>query len=292
LAQGGDIMLNKYTKDKNILLSDNENTRTLEGTPSRESDKNSVDINAICENIKRELIFYGTNYGELNYRLAKAIYEKTKDLTYTDTHRVYGFIQDFLGMKISTIKNLVKIYSKLAKFNLWHNETGLFKLRLFQIAYYIDKNTTESDRVLEQLYYDIMNNFNLRNWFSNATFKEILDWFKTRFETYLRKFRKIGLGIPTCDICNRELKNEEFRKNWDYLPICFTCYDFLKEENKDKLAILRNKIKKMWKDTKIQELETKLNETKQKLMETIQEYDNLRLRVSKRYKKIMAKIND
>jgi hypothetical protein len=283
-------MLNKFIENEVKSISVNEDNSTLKGTPSLDSSKIKVDINQICESIKKELIFYANNFGEINYRLAKAIYEKTKDLDYTDTHRVYAFISDFLGMSIRTITNLVKIYKKLTKFTLWHSSTGLFKLRLFQMAYYIDKNTTESDKVIEQMYYEIVNNYNLRTWFESTTYKEVLAWFKTRFETYLRKFRKTNLAIPTCDICGRELKIEEYKKIWDYLPICFSCYDFLKEENKEKLAILRNKIRKTLKDTRIEELERELEETKQKLLETIQEFDNLRLKVSKKYKKIIAKV--
>jgi hypothetical protein len=249
-----------------------------------------INLEEIKERIKEELVFYGNVLGQANYKLAKVIYEKTKDLSYTDTHRIYGFISDYLGISVRTIINLVKIYRKLEKYQLWHNETGLFKFRLFQLAYYIDKNTSEPSILTEKVYYDIINNPNLRIWFESASWKDILSWFKEVYKTYLRVFRPKQTINYTCDICGIELKLEDYKKTWDNLPICFNCYDRLKEENKEKIAILKNKIAKLWKESKIRSLQTELEKTKLELLKTIEEFDKLRLSKSRKYKKILAKI--
>jgi len=283
-------MINDYTHYKDINLTNvttNELSSTLEGTTE---ETKPVDLDKIKEKLLYELKFYGTNFGEINYRLAKVLYEQTKDLGFTDTHRIYSFVSDYLGISLHTIKNLVRIYKKLEKFTLWHKETGLFKLRLFQLAYYIDKNTSETDLVLNKAYTEMINDFKLRVWFENSSYRDILNWFKEKYKTYLKVFKPKVTFTAVCDICHRELKPEEFNKSWAYLPICFTCYDMLKEENKDKIAILKHTIAKKLSETNIEDLKRELAETKAQLIKTIDELDNIRLAKSKKYKKIIAKI--
>jgi len=295
-------MLNNYTnfKDKSLTNTNNIDgthfsvdvtTNGLTSLPRETIEENKViDLEKIKEKILDELKFYSTNLGELNYRLAKTLYEQTKDLSFTDTHRIYGFVSDFLGISIKTIKILVWIYRKLEKFNLWHYETGLFKLRLFQLAYYISKHTSETDLVLEKAYYEIVNDFKLRVWFESASYKEVIEWFKMRFETYLKVFKPKVTFSAICDICNRELKIEEFNKTWSYLPVCFDCYDLLKEENKDKLAILKNTIVKRLKDSELENYKLELEDTKRLLVKTIEELDKIRLAKSRKYKNFIKRL--
>jgi hypothetical protein len=287
-------MLKEYCNSefKNVSsVTTNKEMRTLRGASVGSNlEINTPNLEIIKQKLMSELRFYGTNLGEINYRLAKILYENTKDLGFTDTSRIYGFVSDFLGISIKTIKNLVKIYKKLEKFTLWHNETGLFKLRLFQLAYYIDKNTSEVNLVLEKAYYDIVNDFKLRVWFENSSYKDILVWFKERFKTYLRIFKPKVTFTAICDICHRELKPEDYKKDWDFLPICFSCYDMLREENKDKLAILKHTIAKKLSETNIEDLKRELEDTKRILISTIDDLDKIRLAKSRKWKKIIAKI--
>jgi hypothetical protein len=283
-------MLKEYCNSelKNVTnVTTNEKMRLPRETTE---ETKPVDLEKIKENLINELKFYGTALGEINYRLAKVLYENTKDLGFTDTARVYAFVSDYLGLSIKTLKNLVWIYKKLEKFNLWHRETGLFKLRLFQLTYYIIKHTSEIDLVLDKAYYEIVNDFKLKVWFESSSYKEILEWFKLRYETYLRIFKPKVTFTATCDICQRELKPEEFNKSWAYLPICFTCYDMLKEENRDKLAILKHTIAKKLKDSELENYKQELEDTKRLLVSTIDELDKIRLAKSKKYKKIISKL--
>jgi len=283
-------MLNNYTNFKDKSFTD-VTTQELTGPHTGTMEENKpIDLEKIKQTILEELKFYGTNIGEINYRLAKVLYEQTKNLSFTDTHRIYGFVSDYLGVSVKSIKNLVWIYGKLQKFNLWHYETGLFKLRLFQLANYISKTTSEIDLVLEKAYYEIVNDFKLRVWFESASYKEIIEWFKMRFETYLKVFKPKVTFSAICDICNRELKIEEFNKTWSYLPICFSCYDLLKEENKEKIAILKNVIKKALNDSRIESLSRELEETKRELIKRIEELDKIRLAKSRKYKKFVKRL--
>lgn len=259
-------------------------------SPPRETIQQNLEI--IKEEIKVELERYGTIFGEINYKLAKVIYEKTKNLNLSDTHKIYSFVCDYLGISIKTIKNLVWIYKKLEKFSLWHNEPGLFKLRLFQLAYYIMKHTSEIDLVLNKVYYDVVNDFKLRVWFGNASYKEILNWFKEKYETYLKVFKPKTSFIATCDICGSHLRHEDYNKTWGYLPVCFSCYELLKEENKEKIHILRHTIAKALKDNRITQLENEVNELKKQLLEKIEEYDKIRLQKSRKYRKIKQNIEN
>jgi hypothetical protein len=287
-------MLKEYCNSelKNVSsVTTKEEMRPHMGTTKETNlEINANNLEIIKQKLMNELRFYGTNLGEMNYRLAKVLYENTKDLGFTDTSRIYGFVSDFLGISIKTLKNLVWIYKKLEKFTLWHNETGLFKLRLFQLAHYISRTTSEVNLVLEKAYYDIMNDFKLRVWFSNASYKDILEWFKERFKTYLRIFKPKVTFTAICDICQRELKPEDYKKDWDFLPICFTCYDMLREENRDKIAILKHTIAKKLSETNIEDLKRELEETKAQLIKTIDELDNIRLAKSRKWKKIIAKL--
>lgn len=253
-------------------------------------EKQNIDLEGLKKEIMAELVKYGTIFGEINYRLAKILYEKTKSLSFTDTHRVYAYVTDYLGISLQTIKNLVHVYKKLEKFNLWHNETGLFKLRLFQLAYYIMKKTSEPDLVLNKAYYEIVNDFKLRVWFEKASYKEVIEWFKERFDTYLRVFRPKATFSAICDICHTNLRPEEFNKTWSYLPICFNCYDLIKEENKEKIHMLKHAISKKLAETEVEELKNMVNNLRTELVQQINKYDKIRLERSRKYKKIMDNI--
>jgi hypothetical protein len=135
-----------------------------------------------------------------------------------------------------------------------------------------------------------MNDFKLRTWFGSASYKDILEWFKERYKTYLKVFKPKVTFIAVCDVCQRELKYENYKKEWDFLPICFDCYDMLKEQNKEKLAILKHTIAKKLSETSIEDLNRELADTKRLLVSIIEELDKTRLAKSKKYKKIIAKI--
>lgn len=282
-------LIYKYLKVNDTQDSTKDNLPGETGSLSS-GETAKIDIDSIKEKIKEELVFYGNIIGQTNYRLAKVLYENTKDLDYINTHRVYSFVVDYLGISLKTIKQLVWIYKKLEKYRLWHNHTGLFKFRLFQLVYYISKHTNEPDLLIDKVYRDIVNNHNLKIWFENANWTEILNWFKEVYKTYLRVFRPKATGFYICDICNTQLNFEDYKKNWDNIPICFNCYDYIKTENKEKLAILKHTIAKKLSETNIEELKRELEETKTQLVKTIEELDKLRLAKSKRYKKIIAKI--
>lgn len=249
-----------------------------------------TDIETIKKEITEELINYGIAFGQINYILAKLLYEKTKNLDVSDTHKVYVYVSDFLGLTVKTIKNLVWVYRKLEKFNLWHNESGIFKLRLFQLVYYILKNCNESDVIIQKLYYEIINDFKLKIWFERASYKEILNWAKERFKTYFRVFKGKGFGFVTCDICNTTLKPEDYNKTWFYVPMCHRCYDYMKEENKEKIHILKNTIAKSLKEKEVDNLKEEVRNLKEQLNKVIEEYDKIRLKKSRKFKKIMDTI--
>jgi hypothetical protein len=250
----------------------------------------------ILENIKKEVLieaeYYGSGFGDITYRLAKALYEKTKNLGLADTHYIYEAVADYLGMSIKTIKQMVWIYGKLDKYGYWHNGTALMKFRLFQIAYYLSKHTTEFEEVLKKVYSEIAGNFKMSLWFEKASYKEIIEWLKMRFETYLKVFKKGKSFYHYCEVCNGELKDEDKGKKWDFIPIHFSCLEMLKENEKEKIAVLRNTIAKNWREEKIKVLEEENQKLKKQLLETVNELNELKARRKKKLKKIVETIDN
>lgn len=277
--------------DLSAFIENNNKNVTPEELNSPPRGTVDVDIEKIKNDIMKELVEYATTLGERNYILAKVIHEKTKNLTIADTHKIYTFICEFLGISIKTIKNLVWVYKRLEKYTVWHNESGLFKLRLFQLAYYVSKHCSDVEVVFDKLYLDMINDIKLRVWFGKAGFKEILTWFKEKYGTYIKTFAKDNTYIASCDICGTNLTYEEYNKTWGYLPVCFTCYEYLKQENKQKIHMLKNTIAKKLKEAKVYELQNTINQLKKQLLERIEEFDKLRLQKSKKYKKLQEKIN-
>jgi len=246
----------------------------------------------LIDNIKKEILtemeFYGASFGEITYRLAKALYEKTKNLSISETHSIYEYVSDYLGMSIKTIKTMVWLYGKLAKYNVWHTGTNLFKFRLFQLAYYISKKVSDFDLVFQKVYAEIISNFKMLVWVEKASYKELIEWVKTRFETHFKVYSNKGQLYVNCDLCNVELKAEDKGKRWDYVPLHFTCYEMLKENSKDKIAILRNKIIKEWKTDKIRELEQKLTDAENKLSQVTEELDRIKSKRKRKLKQLVS----
>jgi len=275
---------NFQPKDLNTYASPQGDACAL----SSDNKINNLDerISKAIEGAKLFLISQGQSY----YDLGKALVEATEGLDDLQKSRIYKAVGDYLGMSVRTIKNIAYLHKKLSKYILYHTGTNMLRMRLFQIAYYLSKRVSELDKVLDVLYNDITTSNNLRAWLISASYNEIINWAKERFESYIKFYKKGGLVIMKCDVCGGDLHIDDKGKLWDIVAVHFGCYDALKENSNDKIQALRKEIRRVVKEAKIRKLVSENEMLKKRIDELIKELDAIRLKKSRKMKNIQKNI--
>jgi hypothetical protein len=262
--------------DALVLSSDNTRDKKIEEA-----------INKAVKGAKLFLVSQGQSY----YDLGKALNEALQGLTDLEKSQVYTYLVDYIGISTKTLKNIVYLYRKLANYTFWHTHTSLFKMRLFQLAYYIWKRTSDFDLVFRKAYEEIVSNEKIQAWLLEASYKDIINWAKERFETYFKAFGPRSSYIVKCDVCGGDLKQEDKGKSWDFVPVHFACYEMLKENDPNKIKFLKGYSRRVRYNKDIQKELEDIERLKQELVKKIEEYDKLRLAKSRRYKAIVQQIN-
>jgi len=280
---------NLMEKDKNVndaspcgdacaLSSDNKETRD----------------NLLEERIKKAKVgikLFLISQGQSYYDLGKYLSEALEGLSDLDKNKIYAYTSDQIGISVGTLKNIVWLYKKLSRYLLWHTETNLFKMRLFQLAYYIWKKTSEFDVVFNMAYKEIVSNDKMKAWLIETSYKDLIEWAKVRFDTYFKAFKKGFGSVVRCEICNGDLRPEDKGKTWNYIAIHHNCFEMLLENNQDKVRFLKAIVRRVKRNKLIRDGLEEIQKLKQELLEKIQQYDAIRLAKSKRYKLILEKID-
>ncbi len=235
-------------------------------------EKKEIDINSILNNLTEEMKKPITQLGEAIYNITAVLTKYLNNFENNDGSKeiIYKHVSELTGFSTKTLKNLVWLNRKLSNFETWESQSNIFKLKMFILGNYIVRVTSESSKVLEEVYKEACE---MKEWFENSKISEIKSWFKTVFHDYIKTF-PYHIQIY-CVICERELKEEKRGEVWDFYPICNVCWTSVVNEswvkdNKelllDKIGIVRNKIAKIYKEELIQQLRKENEELREKCL--------------------------
>lgn len=244
--------------------------------------KETINVNEILNKITEEIKTPISLLGEALYKIAVVLtnYLDNFEDNSGEKEIIYKHVSDLTGLSRKTLKNLVWLHRKLKKYDSWDSQSNVFKLKMFLVSYYIVRATTEAEKVVQEVYESACI---MKDWFENAKITEIKSWIKSVHYQYFRTFPAIR--EVHCAICDKELREEERGDKWDFYPVCRICWDNVIKESwvkngeqlaLDKIAMIRNKIAKIFREEKIASLIKENEELKQKCLELIEIVKNLR----------------
>lgn len=266
--------LNKTCGD---AISEEETIHDDANSTQEEScgDATSVTFEQIREELEMEIDHFMHVMGNAHYRIAKFLYEKTRNMNDREKARTYRWIAERTGLSVGTIKNLTYVYRKLCSFLNFHMLKGFTKWKFFQLTYYMSKRTNQTEHVMKDIYKRIMTERSMLEWFENADYKAILNWAKEEYKEYFKYFPKVQV-VFTCECCHAQLPYETRGETWDLIPMHYDCLEVLKETNPSKVGKLLKQHRETVHEDEYKLLKAELSEIHDRLELAVKEIANLR----------------